>query len=212
MKTVSALRMFLCTLVAIGVGGASLADEKGEWVTMFNGKNLDRWKVTKENPDSFKVEDGAIVAHGPRAHLFFDADVPFTNFEFEAEVMTTPGSNAGIYFHTQYQNEGWPKHGYEAQVNATHRDPKKTGSLYAVVDVNPAPHKDNQWFKYNIKVQGKRIVISINGKEVVDYTEPKDKEAGRDFTRVLSEGTFGLQAHDPESKVLFRKLRVRRLD
>ena len=126
--------------------------------------------------------------------------------------MTTPGSNAGIYFHTKWQESGWPKYGYEAQVNATHGDPKKTGSLYGVVNVNPAPHKDNEWFKYNIKVQGKRIVITVNGKVTVDYTEPAGKEPGKQFTRVLDNGTIGLQAHDPKSKVLFRKMKMRRLD
>ena len=36
-----------------------------------------------------------------------------------------------IFFHTRYQDEGWPKYGYEAQVNNTYApDPKKSGSLY----------------------------------------------------------------------------------
>ena len=197
---------------ALALTANALAQDKGgQWITMFDGKSLKGWKVTKENPDSFKVENGAIVAHGERAHLFFEADKPFVNFEFTAEVMTTPGSNAGIYFHSKYQEQGWPTYGYEAQVNATHRDPKKTGSLYGVVDVNPAPHKDNEWFKYHIKVQGKRIIIAINDKTVVDYTEPADREAGNDFTRVLDKGTFALQGHDPQSKVLFRNLKVRRM-
>jgi hypothetical protein len=186
--------------------------KEGEWIKLFNGKNLDGWKVTKENPDSFKVVDGAIVANGPRAHLFYKADKPLVDFEFEAKVMTTKGSNAGIYFHTQYQDSGWPKHGYEAQVNATHGDPKKSGSLYGVVNVNPAPHKDDVWFKYNIKVKGKRIIITIDDKVTVDYTEPKDKKAGKSFTRILTKGTFGIQAHDPKSKAMFKDLRVRRLD
>jgi len=52
---------------------------------------------------------------------------------------------------------------------------------------------------------------AVKGENVVDYTEPEGKEAGRDFTRVLDSGTFALQAHDPESTVSYRKIKVRRL-
>ncbi|MFT5523957.1 MAG: hypothetical protein ACI9HK_001906 [Pirellulaceae bacterium] len=190
---------------------SAFADES-KWISMFDGKTLDGWKITKENPDSFRVEDGAIVSNGPRAHLFYvGQDKPFKNFEFKAKVMTKPKANAGIYFHTKYQENGWPKYGFEAQVNATHGDPKKSGSLYAVVNVNPAPHKDNEWFDYYIKVEGKRVVIKINDKVTVDYTEPEGTKAGKDFTRVFDAGTIGLQAHDPVSKVLFKDLQIRGL-
>ncbi len=182
------------------------------WITLFDGQSLAGWKAS-ENTKSWRVEDGALVADGPRSHLFYvGAEKPFKDFEFQAEVKTTPGSNAGIYFHTKYQQTGWPKFGYEAQVNNTHRDPKKTGSLYAVKNVLQAPAQDNEWFAMTIKVQGRQITIQVDGKTVVDYTEPEGKKAGKDFTRVLDEGTFGLQAHDPKSKVYFRNLRVRRLN
>lgn len=187
-------------------------EKPGQWTTLFNGKHLDGWKVTRENPDSFRVKDEAIVAHGPRAHLFYVGnDKPYDDFVFQAEVMTRPGSNSGIYFHTKYQESGWPVQGYEAQVNATHGDPKKTGSLYAVKNITEAPHEDNEWFTYTIRVQGRRVVLKVNGQVTVRYTEPKGKKPGERFNRVLGQGTFGLQAHDPDSEVRFRKIRVRRL-
>ena len=139
-------------------------------------------------------------------------DKPFINFEFKAEVMTTPGSNAGIYFHTRYQETGWPKFGYEAQVNITHKDPKKTGSLYGVVNVSNPPAKDNEWWTQHIIVKGKNIQIKINDKTVVNYNEPGGKKAtSPQFERRLKSGTFALQGHDPKSKVYFRNLRVKRL-
>ena len=52
----------------------------------------------------------------------------------------------------------------------------------------------------------------IDGKTVVKYTEPADKEPGADFTRALDKGTFALQAHDPKSKVYFRNIRVKKID
>ena len=96
-------------MVVLGTCACCLAADDG-WICLFDGKGLDGWKAS-ENPDSFKVEDGAIVAFGPRAHLFYVGEVgnhDFQNFHFKADVMTTPGSNAGLYFHTKYQETGWP--------------------------------------------------------------------------------------------------------
>ena len=45
-----------------------------EWISLFDGKSLDGWKAS-ENPETFSVEDGMIVVHGPRAHLFYVGDV-----------------------------------------------------------------------------------------------------------------------------------------
>lgn len=183
------------------------------FVTLFNGKNLEGWKSAEENPESWKVVEGMLVCDGPRCHLFYDGDAaPFKNFHFIAEVKTTPGSNAGIYFHTKYQATGWPKFGYECQVNVTHTDPKKTSSLYAVDNVADPGVKDNEWYTQEIIVRGRRIELKVNGKTLVDYTEPENKQPeSEQFERRLNAGTFALQAHDPDSKVYFRNLRVKKL-
>jgi hypothetical protein len=205
------MQLFTLAIVVLFASLASAADADG-WKTMFDGKTFDGWKAS-ENKDSWKIEDGKLVCFGPRSHLFYVGDEkPFKNFEFEAEVMTTPGSNAGIYFHTQYQETGWPRFGQEIQVNITHKDPKKSGGIYAVSDIAAPPAKDNEWYTQSIRVEGRRVITKINGQQLVDYTEPEGKEAfNKDFERRLGEGTFALQAHDPMSKVYFRNLRVRRL-
>lgn len=190
-----------------------MPDEDG-WYTLFNGENLDGWQAS-EAPGSFTVEDGSIVAHGPRSHLFYVGDVAdhdFKNFEFMAEVMTTEGSNSGLYFHTAYQEEGWPSQGYEVQINNTSSDPRKTGSLYAVSDVNEAPAADGEWFTEHIIVQGKDVTVNVNGETVVEYTEPDMVERPEDMQgRVLGSGTFAIQAHDPDSRVYVRNIRVKLL-
>jgi hypothetical protein len=200
----------LACLVSL-MGAAPLVSEEADgWIELFNGKDMSGWKIS-EHPDAFTVEDGRMMVFGPRAHAFYvgpDGEASFKNFHFKAEVMTTPGSNSGIYFHTRYQDEGWPNRGYEAQVNQTHGDPKKTGGLYNVQDNFEQPAKDNEWFQYEIIVVGKHIVVRIDGKTVSDYTEPADLQR-RD--RQLSSGTFALQAHDPKSKVYFRNLSVKPL-
>lgn len=198
--------LFSCTLIK---------HSKSEgWVPLFNGKTLADWKVG-ENSSTFSVENGMIVAHGPVAHLFYEGDIKnhnFKNFEFKADVMTTPGSNSGIYFHTVYQESGWPAKGYEAQVNNSHTDWRRTGSLYAIQDVKEVYVKDNEWFTEHITVQGKRIIIKINDKTVVDYTEPSNVQRDKgNEGRKLSNGTFALQGHDPNSKVYFKNIMVKPL-
>ena len=186
--------------------------ESGKWISLFDGKSLTGWKVG-DNAQTFTVQDGAIVVNGPTAHLFYDGAVmshQFKNFEFKAKVMTMPGANSGIYFHTAYQQDGWPAKGYEAQVNNSHTDWRKTGSLYAIQDVKEVTVADNEWFTEHIIVQGKKITIKINNKTVVEYTEPDNAERPKDMAgRKLSSGTFALQGHDPKSKVLFKDIMVK---
>ncbi|HYK46610.1 MAG TPA: DUF1080 domain-containing protein [Parafilimonas sp.] len=183
-----------------------------QWISLFDGKSLNGWKVGA-NASTFSVDSGMIIVHGPTAHLFYDGAVQqhnFKNFEFKASVMTTPGSNSGIYFHTVYQDSSWPKKGYEVQVNNSHTDWRRTGSLYGIDDVKEVYVKDNEWYTEYIKVEGKRVIVKINDKTVVDYTEPEhvERKAG-DEQRVISSGTFALQGHDPNSKVYFKDIFVK---
>ncbi len=209
------MKRIACVLAAVALlaAVARAKDEKEDgWISLFNGKDLTGWKAN-EKPEQWKVEDGAIVAHGDRSHLFYvgaDPNNPpeFKNFHFKAELMTEPKANSGIYFHTKWQNDGWPSTGYEAQVNTSHGDPVKTASLYNVVKNFEAPSKDNEWFTEEIIVEGKHIITKVDGKTIVDYTEPDQLD--RPFPK-LDKGTFALQAHDPGSTVRYRKIEVKPL-
>lgn len=185
--------------------------EKG-WINLFDGKSFDGWKVGK-NAESFKIEDGAIAVNGQVAHLFYDGPVQnhnFKNFQFKAKVMTLPGSNSGMYFHTQYQEESWPKKGFEVQVNNSHTDWRRTASLYAIQDVKETYVKDNEWYTEEVMVQGKKVTIKVNDKVVNEYTEPDNVERSKDMAeRKISSGTFALQAHDPKSKVYYKDIMVK---
>jgi len=188
-------------------------DNQG-WVSLFDGKTLNNWKVG-DNAETFSVQDGKIVVHGKTAHLFYVGPVEnhdFKNFEFKAQVMTMPGANSGIYFHTEYQQGGWPEKGFEVQVNNSHTDWKRTGSLYNIVDVKEQLVKDSVWFTEKITVKGKHVVIQVNDKTVVDYTEPDNVERPDGMKgRVISNGTFALQGHDPNSIVYFKDIMVKPL-
>jgi hypothetical protein len=197
-------------VVVLALASVAARAEEG-FEPLFDGKSLAGWKAN-ENAGSWKVENGALVCHGPRSHLFYvgpDAAAPadFTNVHFKAEVMTKPGSNSGVFFHTAFQPEGWPAQGYEMQVNNSQTDPVRTGSIYNVVKNFAAPAKDDTWFTQELVVQGKRVVVVVDGRVLFEFVEPE----GVTGTRKLSHGTFALQAHDPGSEVHFRNIRVKRL-
>jgi 3-keto-disaccharide hydrolase len=189
-------------------------DNKGGWISLFDGKSISNWKVG-DNTETFSVDSGMIIVHGNTAHLFYNGDVKnhsFKNFELKADVKTKPGANSGIYFHTAFQQGSWPEKGYEVQVNNSHTDWKRTGSLYNVVDVKETYVKDDEWFTEYIKVEGKRVIIKLNDIVVVDYTEPEHpKRSDDEAQRIISSGTFALQGHDPKSIVYFKNIFVKPL-
>jgi hypothetical protein len=190
----------------------SPVQHKRGWISLFDGQSLDGWKVGN-NASSFSIENGAIAVNGNVAHLFYDGPVndhSFKNFELKLDIMTTAGSNSGVYFHTQYQESSWPQKGYEVQVNNSHTDWRRSGSLWAIDDVKETYAKDNEWYTMYIKVKGKRITVKINDKKVVEYTEPENVQRDEGLKgRVLSAGTFALQGHDPKSKVYFKNIKVK---
>ncbi len=191
------------------------ADKDG-FYSLFDGKSLDGWKIGK-NPESWKVEDGMLVVHGVGpAHLFYEGPVKnhdFKNFHMKVTLMTYPKANSGIYFHTKFQDQGWPDQGFESQVNATHGDWKKSGGLYDISDVKEPGHVDEKWFLYEIIVKGKHVETKIDGKTMVDWTQPEDfVPAKNHLNRVIQHGTFALQGHDPGSKVVYKEILVKPLD
>lgn len=236
------MKLTLLTLLAAFSLGSMASAEDG-WISLFNGKDLTGWKSNAATDDKnesgesvFTVENGELKVSGGRAHLFYvgaDGNASFKNFEIKAKVKTTAGSNSGFYFHTKYQEKGWPDAGYECQVNSTHKDPKKTGSLYGVINIlvlapgdkepeggkhlkrDIAPSKDDEWFDYNIKVEGKHITLKVNGETTVDFTEPDGWDPAKELKnmpgRKLSEGTFAIQAHDPKSTTYYKDIFVKPL-
>ena len=231
------MKTALCTLLALTslIAATPLKAEDG-WISMFNGKDLTGWKSNDEVPGVFTVENGELKVSGGRAHLFYmgaDGAAKFKNFEVKAKVKTTPGANSGFYFHTEYQEKNWPDKGFECQVNSTHTDPKKTGSLYGVVNilalqpgqaepqggkhikVDKAPSTDGEWFDYLITVKGNTITLQVNGKTTVEWTQPEGFDPAKELKnmpgRKLGEGTFAIQGHDPKSTTFYKDLFVKAL-
>lgn len=192
------------------------AGSDGAWISLFNGKDLTGWRAN-ENPESFRVENGLLIANGERSHLFYEGPElgeGFDHFELEVELRTYPKANSGIYVHTQYQDSGWPEKGFEVQVNQSHEGEggyhefKKSGSLYGVRNTYYTNVKDGEWYKTRIIVNGDRVQIFVNDVQTVDYYQFYDDENAKK----LSKGTFAIQGHDPGSKVEYKSIKVKRLE
>ena len=209
-------KIFLIGVLAFfsAAGFAQGQEDKDGWISLWDGETFDGWKAN-ENAESFSIEDGVIKVDGKRSHLFYVGPVmdhDFKNFEFKAKVMTEPGANSGIFFHTAYLEEGWPSKGYEVQVNQTHGDWRKTGSLYSFDDVKEVYVEDNEWYTEHIIVQGDKVTIKVNGKTVVEYDESEDKDRPENAgDKKIDSGTFALQAHDPKSVIYYKDIMVKPL-
>lgn len=184
------------------------------YTSLFNGKDLTGWKASM-NPDSFKVENGAIVANaiGGPSHLFYDGAVgnhSFQNFDLRLDVLARYRSNGGVYVMTEFQPQGFPGKGFEIQVNNSHSDRIRTGSLYHVVDLSNIPGKDDEWIPMAITAQGNTITIKVKGQEVVHWTQPADWQSNYDTpSRKIGPGTIAFQSHDTYSVTAYSNIRLR---
>ena len=187
MKALFASLMF----AALAVVPGTCADDG--WISMFNGQDLDGWKAN-EHPESWSAKDGAIVGDGEASHLFWMKE-ECGNCEFKARVKISDGGNSGMYFRTAF-GPGFPK-GYEAQVNSTHSDKVKTGSLYNFVKILDMLVPPDTWFTQHIIADGNHIQIFVNDKKVVDYVDEKN---------TYTKGYLALQQHNKGSVVMFKDL------
>jgi len=211
--------MKIMAIAVLALALSSCTNVTDDWITLFDGETLEGWTAS-EDPNSWIIEDGAIVTAGERSHLFYSGNIldhNFKNFEFSVDVKTKPEANSGIYIHTKFQEEGWPYDGYECQVlnssgEGDYVEHKMTGSIYAIRNVWKAVTPDNEWFNYRIVVQGKTIQTFINGEIAAEYTEPDEVYRPESFARrILSSGTFAFQCHDPESVVAYKNIKVKPL-
>jgi hypothetical protein len=213
---------FLCAVALLGSPFLPAAEpntltsaEKGSgWHLLFDGQSFDGWRAS-DAPGTFTIANGEIVVKGPRSHLFYTGPVgnhDFRNFELSIGVMTKPQANSGVYFHTEWQDQGWPFKGYEVQVNNSHSDPSRSAGLWGIKANLETVAKDDEWFTLVIRVEGKRIVTSVNGKVVIDFTEPEGWTPPPNLAgRKIAHGTFALQGHDPGSEIHYRNIKVRML-
>jgi hypothetical protein len=181
---------------------AAADDEK--WIPLFDGKSLDGWEKVGQEASMWEVKDGAISGSGP-ASMLVCTKGPYKNFRYRAEIKINDGGNSGMYFRTPAKPTF--SDGYEAQIDSTHKDPIRTGSLYGMCHVYRQLVKPDTWFTYELEVRDDvwrgrkttRIKVIVDGVELYEYL---------DFALTSKEGHFAFQQHDPGSKVNIRKVEV----
>jgi hypothetical protein len=199
--------LFAVVVLALPAAGDEKKDDEKSWTQLFNGKDLTGWKMHPDDKAKWEVKDGILIGSGPAGHLFSERG-DYANFRYRVEAMINDNGNSGQYFRTQY-GPSFPK-GYEAQINATHSDKIRTGSLYPAfrklsdaerkkILVFDQLHKPDEWFTQEVIADGNHIIIKVNGKTTVDFV---DKE------NTFTKGHFALQQHDPKTVVKFRKIEV----
>lgn len=189
------------------LASSTLLAQDSPWVSLFDGKTMDGWEKVGKPDSNWEVKDGALAGSGS-ASMLVCTKGPFKNFKYRAEVKINDKGNSGLYFRCT-RKPGFSD-GYEAQIDSTHTDPIRTGSLYGMCHVYKRLVEPDAWFTYELEVRddiwrGKamtRIKISVNGDELFEHF---------DFATTFKEGHFAFQQHDPGSKVLIRKVEVMEL-
>ncbi len=178
-----------------------------QWVSLFDGKTMNGWEKVGNPKSVWEVKDGALSGSGP-ASMLVCTKGPYKNFRYHAEIKINDKGNSGLYFRTT-RKPGFSD-GYEVQIDSTHADPIRTGSLYGMCHVYKRLAPPDTWFTYDLEVRDDvwrdrpvtRIKVTVNGDELYEYL---------DFDQTFKEGYFAFQQHDPGSKVSIRDIKVRQL-
>ena len=184
------------------------------FVTILDEKSFKDWKLMpgsakdtvtdSEGSKKFATgewtfKDGVLKGTGGVSHIFSPKG-EYENIDFIAECKISDKGNSGQYFRVAVGN-GFPK-GYEAQINSTHGDPVRTGSLYNFAKVLEMLVPPETWFTQEVIAQGNHIIIKVNGKVATDFVDTKNT-----FTK----GHVAFQQHNLGSVVEIKNVRIKEL-
>jgi hypothetical protein len=197
---------------------AAMAAEPG-FVSLFNGKNLDGWKLVNGKGPGYVVQDGLLVCPADGGGNLF-TEKQYANFVLRFEFRFEPGGNNGVGIRapltgdTAYQ-------GMEIQI-LDHSHAKYAGRLKptqyhgSVYDVFPAKDEGlkpaGEWNEQEITADGRRIVVKLNGRVILDRNldEVKDPEVLEKHPGLARKsGHIGFLGHG--SLVEFRNIRIKEL-
>jgi hypothetical protein len=120
-----------------------------------------------------------------------------------------------VYIKSQWQDNTWPVTGFELQVNSSHGDAVKTGSVYNIIKIYKAPHNDDEWFTYHLTCKGNTLDVRVNDVLLYTYVQPEGGQAATPITeqnkRISQKGYIALQQHDPGSTPLYKNIFVKKL-
>ncbi|MDT0377374.1 ThuA domain-containing protein [Streptomyces sp. DSM 42041] len=193
---------------AAGAAEADCRPETG-YTPLFDGTSLDGW--SQAGPGSFALEDGTLTSQGGMGLLWYQAQ-EFSSYSLKLDWRMSGDDNSGVFVGFPASDDPWSAvdHGYEIQIDATDAPERTTGSVYSFQSADLAArdaalNPPGEWNTYEIRVEGERLRIWLNGVLVNDFTNT-------DPVRSLADGHLGLQNHGDADEVAFRHIRVKELD
>ena len=213
------LLSIVCAIVLSAVTFALAADdsarpattEEAGWRSLFNGKDLSQWEP--QGKAHWRVEDGVIVGTqdgNPSLSGLLTTKEQFTDFELSLEFLIDEHGkyNSGVYLRNDPHTER--RTGYQVNIGRGAAS-EYCGGLYtdhwlAKGDEKDEIRKTREWNSLHIIAKGPHVVVDLNGKRIVDYTDPDAKP------KFLQKGVLGLQTYGAEGWagfVKFRAIRIR---
>jgi hypothetical protein len=209
-------RIITCAAVMAAALCGLAAQAPSAPVSLFDGKTLTGWDG--DIGRTWRIEDGAIVGGSlaervPR-NEFLCTTRDYTNFilRLEFKLEGTEGFiNGGVQFRSRRLTT--PAHemiGYQADLGAGYwgalYDESRRNRVLAAPDPQAALEhlRPGDWNRYEVHADGRRIRLTLNGYQTVDYTEPD--------AALPQTGLIGLQIHgDGKALVRFRNITIQEL-
>ena len=178
-------------------------------------------RPTRFTRGGWMVRDGVLVGSGSSAsHLYTERD-DYRDFRLHLEARINDGGNSGVFLRCPIfgpvepnRSPVWPR-GYEAQINSTHWNVDRTGSLRAgmngqpVVTVREAIAPPGQWFDLELTARGNLIRIKVNDQVTANYIDDR-RQYDRGSIALQTVGK--LRPDDHETRVEFRKIEIMELN
>jgi len=208
----SALALILITTSTFSAPADQSA--KGEWKTLFNGKDLSGW--TPVGKAVWRVEDGVILGKqdgdASRSGVL-DTNEQYQDFELTLDFFLDEHGkyNSGIYLRNEPNTQR--QTGYQINIGRGVIG-EYCGGVYkdgwrANGDEKDTIRKPLAWNSMRILARGAHIEVDLNGKNVVNFTDPKATK------ELLQKGVISLQTYGAEGYangyVKFRNIKIREL-
>ncbi|MGK5498534.1 ThuA domain-containing protein [Streptomyces sp. URMC 125] len=192
---------------ATGAAHADCRPENG-YAPLFDGTGTDGWK--QAGPGSFTLEDGTLTSRGGMGMLWYEAR-EFASYSLKLDWRMSGDDNSGVFVGFPASDDPWSavNRGYEIQIDATDVPERTTGSVYGFRSADleardRALNPPGEWNTYEIRVEGERLRVWLNGVPVNDFTNT-------DPARSLRQGHIGIQNHGDGDEVSFRNIRLKEL-
>jgi hypothetical protein len=182
---------------------------------LFNGKDLEGWKVHGGKRASWGADKGILFVKGGGGGWLM-TEKEYGDFELRLEFKVPKGGNSGVALRSPLKGD--PAYtGMEIQIldDPSYKGLKEwqhTGSIYGVVAAKKLATKPvGEWNRYKIVCKGRQVTVELNGEKIIDTNldDHKEKHAKTHPGILREKGHIGLQEHG--GRVEFRNIYLKEL-